>query len=227
MRRSGARARASVVGYWTEVHDDIFNVLDEATPTLGYFTNLERTRRVGMEVGAGATPIAAVPGLEVSGTLAWTRATFESHAELASPLVEDDPPPPGTPPDGAVEVEPGDLFPMVPQLSGSLAVRYETPTTTLELEGAWTGRRFMVGDEGNEEEFGHLASSTILDARVERRFGVARAFVEISNLMDTDYSVFGILAENGRAATPEAERFLTPGLPRRLTAGIAVRLERR
>jgi outer membrane receptor protein involved in Fe transport len=220
VRLARSRVQASLVGYWTEVHDDIFNVIDETTPTLGYFTNLERTRRVGVEMLIAGAPLAALPGLDVTATLAWTRATFESEAELASPLVEDDPPPPGTPPEGAVEVGPGDLFPMTPQLSGSLAVRYAMGASTLVVEGSWTGRQFLVGDEGNEEEFDRLASNTLLDVRVERRFGAASAFFEVSNVLDSDYHAFGIIAENGRATVEEAERFLTPGLPRRLAVGL-------
>ena len=222
-RVSRPRVQASLVGYWTEVHDDIFNVVDETTPTLGYFTNLERTRRVGVEMQVGGAPLPALPGLDVSASLAWTRATFESDAELASPLVEDDPPPPGTPPEGAVDVEPGDLFPMVPQLGGSLGVRYAMGATTLEVEGSWTGRQFLVGDEGNEQEFNQLAANTLLDVRVERRFGTASAFIEVANVLDRDHHAFGIIAENGRATVQTAERFLTPGLPRRLAAGLRVR----
>jgi outer membrane receptor protein involved in Fe transport len=165
----------------------------------------------------------------VTASLAWTRATFESHAELASPLVEEPdstapPPPPGTPPhdEGAVEVEPGDLFPMVPQLTGSLAVRYRWGPTSLELEGEWTGSQFLIGDEGNEEEFDRIAASTILDARAERQVGRTSVFVEVANVLDTEYNAYGMISENGRAAIEEVERFLTPGAPRRLTVGARV-----
>ncbi len=225
LRLSRPRLDASLVGYWTEVHDDIFSVIDETTPTLGYFTNLERTRRVGVEALLGGAPLSGLPGLRASASLAWTRATFESHAELASPLVEDDPPPPGTDPEAAVEVEPGDLFPMIPQLSGTFDVRYETGGTTIGVEGSWTGRRFLIGDEGNEEQFPRLSKSTILDVRAERRFGATSVFVEISNVLDSEYHAFGIIAQNGRAAVEEAERFLTPGSPRSLTLGVKVKLE--
>jgi outer membrane receptor protein involved in Fe transport len=227
VRLARPRVQASLVGYWTDVHDDIFSVIDETTPTLGYFTNLERTRRVGVEVLVGGAPLPVQPGLDVTASLAWTRATFESYADLASPLVDDDPPPPGTTPEGGVEVEPGDLFPMIPQLSGALAIRYSRRVTAVEVEANWTGRRFLVGDEGNDEEFSRLTATTLLDVRVERRFGAASAFVEVSNALDSDYHAFGIIAENGRADVQAAERFLTPGLPRRLTVGLRVILRTR
>jgi len=231
LRLARTRVQASLVGYWIEVHDDIFNVIDEDTPTLGYFTNLDRTRRVGLEASVAGSPLPALPGLGVTASLAWTRATFESHAELAPPLVEEPdpaapPPPPGTPPDdeGAVEVEPGDLFPMVPQLTGSIALRYRWGSTSLELEGEWTGSQFLIGDEGNEEEFDRIAASTILDVRAERQVGRTSVFVELANVLDTEYNAYGMISENGRAAVEEVERFLTPGVPRRLTVGARVRV---
>jgi outer membrane receptor protein involved in Fe transport len=230
LRLSRARAQASLVGYWIEVRDDIFNVIDEQTPTLGYFTNLDRTRRVGAEAFAAGAPFPGLPGLSVTGSLAWTRATFESHAELASPLVEDDdddpPPPPGTPEDeeGAVEVAPGDLFPMVPQLTGTLGARYRTASTSVEVEAEWTGRQLLVGDEGNEEEFAKVEATTLIDVRAGHTVGRATVFIELANVLDTSYNAFGIISENGRATPEEVERFLTPGSPRRLTVGVRFRV---
>ncbi|MBM4185042.1 MAG: TonB-dependent receptor [Gemmatimonadetes bacterium] len=223
-RLSRERLGASLVAYWTEVHDDIFNVVDEATPTLGYFTNLERTRRIGLELSASGSPVSALAGLRMSGSLAWTRATFETDAELPSPFVEDDSVAPGGPSEGAVEVEPGDLFPMIPQLAGTLNLSFELAATTVAIEGSWTGRRYLVGDEGNDQEFGRLGASTIVDISFERRFGRAVAFLEFANALDSDHHDFGIVAENGRAAIVGPERFLTPALPRRLSAGLSVRL---
>jgi outer membrane receptor protein involved in Fe transport len=226
VRVSRPRLAVSAVAYWTEVHDDIFSVIDQATPTFGYFTNLERTRRVGIEVGLDASPLPRRPALRVSASLAWTRATFESRATLASPLVEDDPPAPGAAPEGAVEVQPGDLFPLIPVLSATLAARHDTGTTALEIAASWTGRRFLVGDEGNDEEFARLPAATLLDIRVERRQGRIRAYMALENVLDAEHHAFGIIAENGRAAVEVTERFLTPGLPRHFEAGLAVRLGR-
>ncbi|HUF76180.1 MAG TPA: TonB-dependent receptor [Longimicrobiales bacterium] len=230
LRLSGSRAQASLVGYWIEVRDDIFNVIDEETPTLGYFTNLARTRRVGVEAFAAGAPLPGVPGLTLTGSAAWTRATFQSEAELASPLVEepDDPgappPPPGPDGEGAVHVEPGDLFPMVPQLSGTLGARYRAGATSLEVEAQWTGRQFLVGDEGNEEEFPKVASSTVVDVRVEHTVRRATVYLELANALDTEFNAFGIISENGRNTPESVERFLTPGSPRRLTLGVSVRV---
>ena len=215
---------ASVVGYWTEVHDDIFNIVDEDTPTRGYFTNLDRTRRVGLEAAITGTPVPAATGLRLHGSFGWTRATFESSAVLASPLVEEEPPPGEPVDDGPTEVEPGDRFPMVPEFSATLGGSYQHRSLTFGVEAAWTGRQYLIGDEGNEEEYPRLAASTVVDAYAEYRLGRATAFVELDNVLDVGYDAFGIVSENGRATPEQVERFLTPGHPRRLTVGVRVRV---
>ena len=106
-----------------------------------------------------AVPIASIPGLSLRGSLGWTRATFQSEAELASPLLEDDEDPdpdPGLDPEeeeGGTSVQPGDLFPMVPEWSGTLGAAFSRGPLTIEVDGHWTGRQFLIGDEGNEETF--------------------------------------------------------------------------
>jgi hypothetical protein len=54
--------------------------------------------------------------------------------------------------------------------------------------------------------------------------GRATLFAEVANVLDRDFHAFGIVSENGRATISEAERFLTPGRPRHLTAGVRVTL---
>jgi len=225
LRAAGGSTQAALVGYWAEVRDDIFNIVDEETPTRGYFTNLDRTRRVGLEASA-STALPVSPGLRLHGSFAWTRATFQSSAVLASPLVGDEPPAPGAPADdeGPTEVEPGDRFPMVPELSATLGGTWERGPLTLGLDGSWTGRQYIVGDEGNEEAFPRLAARTVIDAHARYRVGRATVFAELLNILDVDYHAFGIISENGRATPEEAERFLTPGSPRRLTVGLRVRV---
>ena len=201
--------QGSLVAYWTEVHDDIFNVVDEVTPTRGYFTNLDRTRRIGVEASLAGRPLAAAPGLSLSTSLGWTRATFQSRADLASPLAQD-------------MVEPGDRLPMVPELSATFGAAYERGGATVGVDATWTGRQFLIGDESNEETLPRLAANTMVDIHGEWRVGRATVFAKVANVLDSDFDAFGIVSENGRAVSGALERFLTPGQPRRLTAGLRV-----
>ena len=96
---------------------------------------------------------------------------------------------------------------------------------SFELSAAWVGGQFLVGDEGNEATLGNLDGYALLDASVERSFGTAVVYLRVSNLLDADYQAFGILSQNLRGPIEEVERFLTPGYPRYMTAGMRIRLQ--
>ena len=221
------RAQAEISAYLSEVHDDIFNITDLDTPTRGFFTNLDRTRRTGVEASLALIPLSSVPPLSFHTLLGWTRATFESDAILSAPFLDGDGGGGGTIGGGrtAPVVEPGDRFPMVPTFTASVGVRYATSAGTIELNAGWVGEQFLVGDEGNEATAGKLDGYTVLDAGVERSVGNVLIYLRASNLFDNDYRTFGILSENVRGPNTEVEPFFTPGHPRQLTAGMRVRLQ--
>jgi outer membrane receptor protein involved in Fe transport len=224
------RSQGEVAVYWSEVRDDIFNVTDLDTPTRGFFTNLDQTRRVGLEASLALVPFSSVPSLTVRTAMGWTRATFESEATLSAPFLDTDPDPggPGAPAgeDDPIppQVEPGDRFPMVPSFTANLGLLYEVNESVFELTGGWVGGQFLVGDEGNDATAGKLDGYVLLGASAERSFGAASLYLRVSNLLDVDYQAFGILSENLRGPTGGVERFLTPGHPRQVTAGMRIRL---
>lgn len=223
-----AETSVEVVGYRAEVYDDLFAVV--AVPsTRGYFKNLDRTRRQGVELSAAARPH---PLLELRGSLALTRATFQSEATLASALLGDDDdeeePSAGAAQadeddgdgDGAVRVGPGDRFAMVPGVTAEMGIAYSPGRWRFELEGAYTGRQHFVGDEDNRAAFGTLAPYFLLNGRAERDVGRLTVFAEGQNLLDLEHETFGIIAPNVRGPDHGPQPFLTPGLPFRLHAGL-------
>ena len=231
LRMANNRGRAEVAAFWSEVRDDIFNVTDLDTPTRGFFTNLDRTRRVGVEASLALVPFSSMPSLTVRTAMGWTRATFESEAILSAPFLDGD--------DGAGEagglnagdgptapqVEPGDRFPMVPSLTASVGLRYDLNESAFEVTGGWVGGQFLVGDEGNDATAGKLDGYALLDASVERSFRAVLFYLRVSNVLDADYRSFGILSENLRGPSQGVEPFLTPGHPRQLMAGMRIRLQ--
>lgn len=240
IRFTRVRARAEVIGFWAEVHDDIFNIVDLETPTRGYFTNLERTRRVGTELIVEARPIGGAPGLSLSGTLGLTRATFQSSATLSAPFLsdDDDAEPEGQggpvfrqtmPGEEELEppaVEPGDRFPMVPAVSVGARVSYDLRDTGVELGLSRVGSQRLVGDESNDAPFADLDAYTLIDFGLEHRVtDAATAFVAVSNLLDASYARFGIISGNVRDTEARVERFLTPGRPREIRVGMRVRVQ--
>lgn len=217
-----------IVGYWSEVYDDLFNVVDPERPTRGFFKNLDRTRRQGVELSLQSSPI---DDLAVDATFAWNRATFQSVATLAPPFFEGEEGDPTEEGDAAepelLEVQPGDRFPIVPDITFSLGVRYRPGAWTLGLHGQYVGSQYLIGDESNTGRFGKLDPYFLLDGYVERRIGPVSVYLRGLNLLDTAYETFGVISENIRTASGDEiiEPFLSPGRPFRLFGGIRYRLE--
>lgn len=237
LRLAPGVARVEVIGYWTEVHDDLFNVIAPPS-TRGYFKNIDRTRRQGVELNAEIRPAF---GLALRGNLALTRATFQSTATLASALVDDDDDDiapddqiAGTPRvrqqldedgdddgDGGVHVEPGDSFSMTPAVTFALGATYVRDTWALSLDGSYVSSQYYVGDENNSTRFGKLGDRFVLSGGVTRTVGGVRLFARGENLLDSTFDTFGLISPNVRGPDDAPQPFVTPGLPLRVIAGIA------
>jgi len=220
-----------LIGYWAEVHNDLFNVIAPPS-TRGYFKNLDRTRRQGVELSVAARPI---PDLSLRGNLALTRATFQSYATLASALTGDDDdddmdtddlvsfqesPGDDDDDDGGVHVRPGDRFSMVPTVTFSLGATYTRNDWSFSLGGQYVGSQYYVGDEDNSGAFGKLRRRFELDGSVVRTVGGLRFFARGENLLNSTFDTFGLISPNVRGPDDGPQPFLTPGFPLRVIAGI-------
>jgi outer membrane receptor protein involved in Fe transport len=203
----GHVARGSLLvtasAYRTGVRDEIFFVAAEGALVSGYFTNLDRTRREGIELG--------VEGNGAGGSLAWyanyayTRATFQSGATLFS--IRADERFAGSPLAGADDVRPGDRFPLVPDHQVKAGGQYEfAHGLQLGLDARYTGRQWLRGDEANVTA--PLAPHTELNARIAVARGAWNVGAIVTNLFDSRRATFGTFNEN--RGTGALERFLTP-----------------
>jgi iron complex outermembrane recepter protein len=206
----GARARllpwldADISGYWTDVRDDIFSVSPSGTTGV-FFQNVGRTRRQGVEVG-----LRGRLGKLLEGYLnyAYTRATFQDRADLATPL-----------PPGVETVQPGDSLAMVPRHRINLGAAYHPwPWATLSLDVRYVGSQFLRGDEVNRQPAlpGSWVAGLSASAKVKR----LEAFVRLNNVLNNRYETFGTFAVNALAAGQPVERFLTPAPPINFLAGL-------
>ena len=222
-RTERGQISTNVTAYWSEVHNDLFSVIDPEQPTRGFFRNLEGTRRIGLEGSLTIKAIPVIPGASIQGSIAWTRATFETHATLAAPFLEDE----DEDPDQilpAPVVEPGDRFPLIPALTAGLGISYERGEYQSDLSLHYVGERFLVGDEGNNGNFGKLAGYALLNLDISRVVGSVTLYAEVKNLLDQSYNPFGLISPNVRGPSEDIERFFTPGLPRRMLIGARLRL---
>ena len=206
--------------YHMNVRDDIFlTPFGEEEPeggTIdGFFINIDRTRRVGVELGAAYR---FDGGHSAYLNYAFTRATFQSPAEIFSiRSLEEEEGEEGEiinpfPTDN--EVVAGDRFPLVPDhvVKGGATVRIGRYFYA-GADARYTGRQWLRGDEGNVTD--RLDDYVVADARVGVEFDRWEISGVVTNVFQNRYAIFGTYNINqGNPAGPTVERFLSPGAER-------------
>ena len=208
----GAFIDASI--YRTNLADDIqFISAGSGAVNAGYFRNIGRTRRDGVEVGAGM-PLGP---LSLVARYSLTEATFRT------PFVAHSPNNSTADAAGDIGVRNGNRIPGVPRHLFKLRVEW-SPIEAFSIAAGLVAAssQYARGDENNSDASGAVPGYAIvnLDARWQfaRNFEL---FANVSNLFDVRYQNFGILGANffrGPAdtfapdlAAPEA--FRAPGAP--------------
>ncbi len=189
--------------YRIDVNDEIFFVESPGALLSGYFTNVDRTRRTGFEVSADGQALTRHANWYVN--YAYTRATFESPAQIFSIRSNDDFE--NSALSGSNRVVPGDAIPLVPahqaKAGASLNVMHGI---TAGVDLRYIGQQWLRGDEANETT--PLPAYALANARLGTHARGWDVSLVITNLFDTHRAIFGTFNENRR--TGELERFLTP-----------------
>jgi outer membrane receptor protein involved in Fe transport len=193
--------------YRTNVKNDIFlfpnpNPVSGST-IAGYFANLSETRREGVEVGAN---VQLRGGHTVYATYAWTRATFQTTADIFSVREEET----GEP----NRVTPGSRLPLVPDHQVKFGASARLPARlTVAADGRWIGSQWLRGDEANLDR--PLSPYFVADARVTWQAGPWEVAGLVTNVFNRLYANFGTFNINQlNPAGPTLERFLTPAQAR-------------
>lgn len=194
---------ASASVYRTDVRHEIFFVASPGALMSGFFTNLSRTRREGVELALQSASFG--DRLTWYANYAYTHATFRTDAVLFSIRSDDDFA--DNPLAGPNTVRAGDELPLVPDHQVKAGALMQLPAgLELGLDGRFTGHQWLRGDEANETT--PLASYFVANARL----GYTRAGWSVSgivtNVFDSKRATFGTFNENRQ--TGELERFLTP-----------------
>ena len=205
----GAQARplawldVALSGFRTDVGDDIFSVAPTGTTGV-FFQNIGSTRREGVELGLRGH----FKPVEAFLNYTFTRATFQDHVELFTPL-----------PPGSETVRPGDSLALVPRhrLNGGLVYR-PWPWLALSADARYVGAQFLRGDEVNRQP--RLSPYWVANAGATVTMRGVEAFVRVNNVLDERYQTFGTFAANGREPGSPVQRFLTPAPPLSVLAGV-------
>lgn len=197
----------------TASEDDILFISAGALTNEGYFSNVGRTHRDGIELSVDG-------GTE---DLSW----FANYTHLVATFRESLALPSSNNPaavDGEVFVSPGDRLPLIPSHLLKAGFRL-TVNSRLTLGGEiLTGSDFHLrGDEGNDiTEIGGYA---VLNARAEYLVGEnVRLFANVDNILDEEYETFGLFGEADEVLGEafEDSRFLSPAAPRAAWLGVRV-----
>ncbi len=190
-------------GFRTDVGDDIFSVAPTGTTGV-FFQNIGSTRREGVELGLRGR----FKPVEAFLNYTFTRATFQDHVELFTPL-----------PPGSETVRPGDSLALVPRhrLNGGLVYR-PWPWLALSADARYVGAQFLRGDEVNRQPA--LSAYWVANAGATVTMRGVEAFVRVNNVLDERHETFGTFAANGREPGSPVQRFLTPAPPLSVLAGV-------
>jgi iron complex outermembrane receptor protein len=201
----------------TEVGDDILNV-PSANINSGYFTNIGRTRRQGIEASIAYRD----QNWRVSADYSLIAATFESSITLSSP----DNPAAGA--NGNIKVTPGNRIPGVPEHRLKLNVDYLI-TEKWKLGGnlAVTGDQFLFGDAANQNPPLAGYFSVNLHSAYQITDNI-ELFARAENLFDRKYATYGIFGDVTKTplpgvAKPSDPRFVSVAPPLAGYAGMRVK----
>jgi iron complex outermembrane recepter protein len=197
----------SLALFRTDLKDDIMFILAE-TGGAGFFQNVAKTRRQGVEVGLQGR----WRWLKYFLSYAFIDATYQSDETLASV----------TDPNG-VQVKSGDHIPGIPAQNLKLGVEVE-PLKNLFLSAnvIYASGTYLRGDDGNHQP--KLDDYTTLNLGVR---WVPIKYLEVwgrvDNVTNAHYSTAGALNFNAFTNPIAVERFAAPGAPIAGWGGVKVR----
>ena len=203
----GDELKWNVSFFRTDLNDDIqFTVVE--TGGGGFFQNIAKTRRQGVEVGLQG----AWKRLMYFLSYAYVDATYQTDVTLASV----------TQPDG-VRVSRGDRLPNIPLNNIKFGGEVEV------LKNLWVGgdvvavtSSFLRGDDGNQQA--PLPGYTLLNFQARYApFKFLEFWGRIDNVTNASYTTAGALNWNAFANPIDVQRFVAPGAPIGGWAGVKVR----
>ena len=192
--------------------DDILFVSAGALTNQGFFDNVGRTRRNGVEINLSGQ---AGDRVDWFAHYTFLDATFRDAIVVPSdhhPLAEG----------GEIFVEVGDELPLIPRQLLKAGISFEaTPRLTVGADVFASGGQYSRGDEANL--LGRIDSYSVLNLRGEYAVSDAvRLFASVDNVFDTEYETFGVFGEADEVLGDDFDdpRFFSPGAPRAAWVGV-------
>ncbi|MDI1307961.1 MAG: TonB-dependent receptor [Methylotenera sp.] len=208
--------------YHTVNHDDIQFISTNATNGMGYFDNVGKTRRMGLDAGLSGN----------LGLLSWKagysylQATYETGLELTNALNS-------TSDGNTILVKKGDRLANLPEHALKLRMQYQaTPNWTIGSNINLFSDVYVRGNENNNhrandgdpdhvQNSGKIGGYTIVNLDTRYKFGKTgwQVFAKAINIFDKEYATGGQFGENwiengAFSGGDEPSKMVMPGAPR-------------
>ncbi|HNU66037.1 MAG TPA: TonB-dependent receptor, partial [Methylotenera sp.] len=212
----------SAAVYRTENHDDIHFISTNATNGMGYFDNVGKTRRMGLDAGLSG----AFGSFSWNAGYSYLKATYESDLELTNSLNS-------TSDGNAIQVNKGDRLANLPEHSLKLRLQLQaTPNWSIGTNINTFSDVYIRGNENNKhrandgdadhvQDSGKIGGYTVVNLDTRYKFGDSgwQVFAKAINIFDKEYATGGMLGENWIedgvfAGDDEPSKMLMPGVPR-------------
>jgi len=216
-----AAATWSAAIYRTDLRDDMqFTSSNGVAANAGYFQNVGRTRRQGLELGASQRLGTAAITLRYAFVDATYRTGFVGNSPANSTADAN----------GGVVVQAGDRLPSIARRSLKLRLDLEATTAwSLGANVVAASSVYARGDENNRDAHGTVAGYAVMNLDTRWRIGAhLQLFARVDNVFGRRAANLGVLGQNvfngpGQSydpTHPQAEIFRGSIAPRGAWAGI-------
>ena len=233
-------------------HQDLQFIRAGDSTSRGYYSNVGRTQRQGLDLGLSGQH----DKFKWSSSYSYIRATFDSDFSLvnsansSAPNSIDEDPAQDDPNRNIYEVRKGNRMPSIPAHQFKARLQYDvTPKWSVGSNLVYFSEQYVLGNENNKHQAntadclisgslrgnkaacgsGKISDYTVVNLDTQYNFGGGwKAFAKAINIFDNDYYVAGRLAEtmfdaSGAYGGEIKSRGVIPGAPR--AAWIGVRYE--
>ena len=197
--------------YNTENNDDIQFIASGIVPNQGFFQNVGKTNRQGLEFGLNGK----FNALTLAANYGFVDATYESDFTVGSAANS------SKNTLDQINVSKGNRIPGIARQTLKLRAAYDvTPSWNIGTNVVMASGQFARGDENNQDVNGKVPGYAVVN--LDTHYSINnhwKLFGKVNNLFDHDYATFGVLGNN--IFNSQDEQFRSPAAPRAAWVGVS------